>query len=239
MSNISDPQKALIESIINVFETGSKKGDYSNVSYYHDGPDHCLQITYGRSQTTEYSHLPALLNDFITKWKLLHPVELPGWFQVIQQQTPKLTKSDLDAEGLMRALRFAGNDPLMQKCQDSLFENQYWIPAEKWFCVNGFTKPLSMLVIYDSFIHSGGILNFLRNRFVDMPPIKGGDENKWIQHYCEARFDWLNSNSSQLLRNTAKRAATWLKLISANNWSLDQFPLFIDDHTYDNLSDII
>jgi hypothetical protein len=30
--------------------------------------------------------------------------------------------------------------------------------ACEWFKKNGFTLPLSMLVIYDSYIHSGGIL---------------------------------------------------------------------------------
>lgn len=231
--------KPLVESIINVFETGSKKGDYSNVSYYHDGPDKRLQITYGRSQTTEYSHLPALLNDFITKWKLLHPVELPGWFQTIQMQTPKLQTKDLNASDMIRALRFAGNDPLMKQCQDHLFENAYWLPAENWFNLHKFTKPLSMLVIYDSFIHSGGILDFLRKKFVDVPPAQGGDEEGWIKQYCEVRFDWLNGNASQLLRNTAKRPGTWLKLVSAHNWNLDQFPLFIDDLTYDSAIDLV
>jgi hypothetical protein len=37
-----------------VFETGSVQGDYSIIAIFPDGPSQIEQVTYWRSQTTEY-----------------------------------------------------------------------------------------------------------------------------------------------------------------------------------------
>ena len=54
--------KQKIESVINVFESGSLQGDYSLVSIYADGVGNSKQITFGRSQTTEQGNLKQLLD---------------------------------------------------------------------------------------------------------------------------------------------------------------------------------
>ena len=69
----------------------------------------------------------------------------------------------------------------MQRIQDDFFDKRYFQPAMQWADTNEFTLPLSALVIYDSFIHSGSILDFLRKRFPEVPPAKGGNEKTWIQ----------------------------------------------------------
>lgn len=58
---ISTQQKLKITQIINVFETGSIEGEYSNISIYADGPQNIKQITYGRSQTTEFGNLKPII----------------------------------------------------------------------------------------------------------------------------------------------------------------------------------
>jgi len=50
-------QKRICEQVVNAFETGSARGDYGNISIYNDGPNQIRQITYGRSQTTEYGRV--------------------------------------------------------------------------------------------------------------------------------------------------------------------------------------
>lgn len=62
---------------------------------------------------------------------------------------------------------------------------------------NGFSLPLSALVIYDSFIHSGSILYFLRKRFHEMPTAKGGDEKTWIRQYVGVRQNCLRTTNSR------------------------------------------
>ena len=61
MSDSITKKKDKIQSILNVFETGKPDGDYSNVTIFSDGPKGIRQITYGKSQTTEWGNLNKLI----------------------------------------------------------------------------------------------------------------------------------------------------------------------------------
>lgn len=120
----------------------------------------------------------------------------------------------------INALKSAGKEEIMQEVQDEFFDETYFSPAYNWFKNNGFILPLSMLVIYDSYIHSGGILTFLRNRFKEVPPASGGDEKTWIEQYVSTRKSWLANHSNKILRNTVYRMKTMQDCIDNNNWDL-------------------
>ena len=161
--------------MINVFETGSVQGDYGAISIFNDGPNGMRQINYGRSQTTEYGHLETLIRMYVNA----------GW--PIRRSTsayiPKIGDIPLVEYGQFKQLlRDAGrNDPKMREVQDDFFDKKYFQPAMAWATANGFTLPLSAVVIYDSYIHSGGILWFLRKRFLETPPGKRGKREKMDQ----------------------------------------------------------
>lgn len=204
--------------VLNVFETGSPEGDYSNVSIYKDGGGGSYkQITYGASQTTQDGNLDKLL------YKYLDTIaEKTDAAAIIAECLPtKNDRSLVNNKKFIQALKDAGKDPIMQKCQDEFFDEAYFIPAYKWFKTNGFTTPLAMLVIYDSFIHSGGILSFLRKRFSEVPPANGGDEKAWIKAYVNTRYSWLANHSNKILRNTVYRMKTMQALIKENDWELN------------------
>ena len=74
-----------------------------------------------------------------------------------------------------------------------------------------------MLVIYDSFIHSGSILPFLRQKFTENVPVNGGDEKKWIKQCVDTRHNWLENHSKLILRNTIYRTQCFKNQIKANN----------------------
>ena len=57
--------KNKIQKIVNVFESGTPDGDYGCISLYEDGPNGIKQITYGKSQTTEWGNLPDLIKLYI------------------------------------------------------------------------------------------------------------------------------------------------------------------------------
>jgi len=80
----------------------------------------------------------------------------------------KLIDQARDDDAFKSLLRAAGNDPVMQKAQDFIFASETWDSAQRWFNENGFTLPLSMLVIADSFLQSGSMLRFLRQRFKEV-----------------------------------------------------------------------
>ena len=63
--NLTPQQKSICEHVINVFETGSVAGDYSAIALFADGPHGERQVTYGRSQTTEYGNLRELVQMYV------------------------------------------------------------------------------------------------------------------------------------------------------------------------------
>lgn len=214
--------KKKIEQVVNAFETGTAEGDYAELVTYDDYTDPVtkerkVQVTFGRSQTTEFGHLKALVQDYVNS-KGNYADQLAPYLDRLGKQPTLATDAVFCG-----ALRKAGkNDPVMRKCQDDLFEVKYYQPAYHWFTENGFTLPLSMLVIYDSTIHSGGILSFLRKRFDTVLPVSGGDEKEWISNYVNVRNEWLAGNSSKLLQKTVYRTKCFKTAIENDNWDISK-----------------
>jgi len=101
-------------------------------------------------------------------------------------------------------------------------------PRSEWFDENGFTLPLSMLVVSDSFLQSGSMLQFLRNRFKEGPPAKGGREKVFITDYTYVRNNWLFGHSNRAIRNSAYRTRCYLAQINSDNWNLDSLPIVMN-----------
>lgn len=212
--------KRKIEQVINAFESGSAKGNYSMLVRYDDytvpGTNSRIrQVTFGRSQTTEFGHLKALIQDYVDSKGIYEP-QLSPYLERIGEM-PSLSTDEYFCSSLVNAGK---SDPIMEACQDRLFETKYYHPAYHWFIENGFTLPLSLLVIYDSKIHSGGILPFLRKRFATPVPINGGDEKGWINQYVNVRHQWLANHSDALLRKTIYRTLCFKSQIETGNWNL-------------------
>ena len=137
----------------------------------------------------------------------------------------RLLGDDRQFEDLIK--RSAG-DPVMQQVQKDAFDDLYLEPAFKWATSQAMVLPLTYLVVTDSYLHSGCVFDWLRKRFPAAVPKNGGKEEDWTTQYCKARYDWLNTHSDKLLRNTAFRAQTWLRMATTdNNWQLDQVPFAI------------
>ena len=207
--------KNKIQKIVNVFESGTPDGDYGCISLYEDGPNGIKQVTYGKSQTTEWGNLPELIKLYIN-----NNGEFASEFNKF---TDALGRTSLVAnKSFISLLKAASKDPIMKESQDSFFDTHYWQPAKAWFDKNGFKSNLSMLVIYDSFIHSGSILKFLRQRFTETVPVNGGSEKAWIEQYCQARLSWLNNHSNPILRKTNYRVVDFIRAMEKNDWDLNQ-----------------
>lgn len=211
---ITDKIKIKIEKILNAIETGTPDGDYSNISLYDDGPNQIKQITYGKSQTTEWGNLSKLVNLYILK--------NGQYADQLRKYQDKIGRITLVHEtDLIDILKAAGKDPVMIEAQDEFFDDHYWKPAFNWFSEKKFTLPLSMLVIYDSFIQSGSMLKFLRDKFPETTPVNGGDEKIWISQYVKARHEWLSNHSQKILVNSSYRTKALLDAIAKENWELE------------------
>lgn len=216
---LTKEQKSVIERVINAFETGKADGDYGCISIYSDGPHGIRQITYGRSQTTEYGSLRKLVEMYV-RANGIYSSQLSNYADMVGS-IPLTDNKDFRA-----LLRNAGrNDPIMRRIQDKFFEEMYFIPAMKWADDNGFKLALSGLVIYDSFIHSGGIIWLIRQRFPENPPILGGDEKAWTSAYVRERHAWLKSHPRSAVRASSYRTADLKREIEKENWDLSKLPI--------------
>lgn len=220
--DLTAKQRRTIEQVVNVFETGSPEGDYALISIYEDGPENHRQITYGRSQTTEYSKLRELIALYVRSGGMFSS-ELGDYVERIG--IAPLTDDEAFKTLLQRAAR---EDLVMRQAQDQFFDERYFQPALDWARQNGFVMPLSGLVIYDSFIHSGAILDLLRERFSQLPPGAGGSEVDWLTAYVKVRHDWLSNHSRLILRKTCYRTRCLLGEIERGNWNLDLLPILVN-----------
>jgi chitosanase len=218
--NLEVATKTRILSVVNIFETGTADGKYDAISIYADGnPDangkKTRQITYGRSQTTEQGNLKDLIADYIKN---------KGVFSKhFDYYLPKIGVEPLVDNAMFKEvlLDAAKGDPIMKTTQDAFFDRKYYQPALVFAEENGFMLPLSILVIYDSYIHSNKVPQTVRNMFSESTPSKGGNEKNWVKAYVEARRKWL-LRLPDPVPVTVYRMDCFKAQIAADNWLLDK-----------------
>ncbi len=216
---ISTENKIRILNALSILETDSHD-NYGDVTVRKDGNDIngnlFFQITYGRYQTIEQSYLKELLTNYVAN---------NGQFaNAISPYILKIGNGALaQNETFLNLLRQAGNeDSIMQETQNVLFNTKYYQPALEFFTVNGFTYPLSMLVICDSYMHSGNIKDYLRKRFNELPPSKGGLEKAWVKAYVRVRHEWLSAHSNEIICKTNYHTKAFMTEIERDNWDLSK-----------------
>jgi chitosanase len=212
---IDQDQLVKIRNVLIVAEQGRQKMAYGAVYIYADGPNNVRQITLSIG-FTQYGNLGPLVAAY---------AERTGKFsQHINKFVGKMRNADLvnNAE-FINLLKEAGDDPVMQRVQEELFDKFYLAPGVKWGEDQGFVLPLSYLVICDSYLHSGSILPSIRSRFPEKTPANGGKEKAWISQYTDARQYWLANHSKKILNSTVYRTKYFKELIAAEDWELDRY----------------
>ena len=206
-------KKKIIQSIVNVFETGKAEGDYSCVTVLKGDTGH---LTYGRSQTTLGSgNLYKLLDSYMNSAESLSCKSLEPYME-------RVLKKDLSLDNdrnFHQLLKDMGKESTMKLVQDEFFDKNYWIPAMKSANNCGLTLPLSLAVVYDSKIHGSWKLI---KKMIPFNPTGLGEyyEKKWVKLYIETRRGWLANHKNKLLNKTVYRMDAFLDLISLNNWNL-------------------
>lgn len=212
-------QRVICERVINVFESGSIQGNYSAISIYADGPNNIRQVTYGRAQTTEYGNLRELVQMYVAAGGTFSN-ELGGFVDRIGRVAL------VDNDQFKTLLRRAGaEDQVMRDTQDKFFDLRYFQPALHWADTNGFSRALSVLVIYDSFIQSGGILELMRSRFPEPIPARGGNEQTWVRQYVDVRRNWLQNHPRPAVRASVYRMRDLGREVGRDNWDLAILPI--------------
>lgn len=210
---LNERQKETAKAIVNIFETGSARGDYARVTLLAGDTGH---LTYGRAQTTLGSgNLHLLIKSYCSAPAASHS-------RALQPYLPRLADIDLrlDTDWTFRnLLKEAGADPVMQETQDAFFDRVYWSPAATAAERLGLVEALSAAIVYDGVVH--GSWNAMRDRTTARcgTPLKAG-ARKWTQAYVAERRAWLGGHSNSLLRKCVYRMDAFSALVAAGNWSL-------------------
>lgn len=207
----------LIVKFLNCFEQGKPEFQHDKVDLLPD------QVFPGSSKRvkgvtisfglTQNSHL----FEFLTEYVSLNS----RYSEAFRPYLNKIKKQSLagDKNFISLLIKAAREDKAYTLLLEDYFYRYYFSEGAKWFIDNKFSTPLALAIIEDSFLHSGGILDFLRKRFPASP--KDG-EKLWISQYITVRRDWLKNHSDPTLRNTWTRPQFYLDLVNKGDWDLSQ-----------------
>ncbi|HTW36666.1 MAG TPA: peptidoglycan-binding protein [Rhizomicrobium sp.] len=228
---LSALQKSAAQAIVNIFETGSIRGDYADVTLL---PGDSGQLTYGRSQTTLASgNLFLLIQDYCGQNDGSLSAALKPYLSKLQACDSSLN-NDMTFRSL---LKDAGSDPVMQEVQDAFFDRVYWDPAMRSADALGAQSALGAAIVYDSTVHGSWaqVRDMTRKQFGELKQI---GEVQWMSDYVETRRQWLATYPNPLLHKTVYRMDAFRQIINAGNWKLG-LPLVVRglSITPDSLSD--
>lgn len=220
---LTPAQKRAIDCVLSIFETGRipTAASYATCTILADGAG----ISYGKHQCTDRAgSLDLVVKRYIALGGQ-HSTALKAFEPVLaaNQSTKEPPKGPWSkpVTDLVNLLKLAGADPVMHRAQDEVFDEQYFAPALNHAQSVGAVHPLTVLVIYDTCIHSGpGGVGMIRNRFAAKSPANGGDEKEWVKAYINARRAWLAGNANPLVQKTVYRMDALMELVNANNWAL-------------------
>lgn len=215
----------IINKIMSVIETGKLPSveSYSSCQILNDNAG----ISYGKHQATDAS---GSLDKIVFKYIDLNGLwagDISPYVHLLEDNLTRKPTEEVNA--LIKALKNAGTDKVMQDIQDEVFYNDYFKPAEEHCLFMDLKTPLAHLIIYDTCIQSGpAAVNKMRKLFPEVPPIKHGNEKVYLNAYLKARYNWLSnfndngSNKEKLIRNSAKRIIQLQKILNDDNMILDK-----------------
>lgn len=216
-------QKKVIDSVLSIFETGAlpSPGSYSTCTVLADGAG----ISYGKHQCTDKA---GSLDKVCQKYVSLNgnrSAELSKYLGYLAaNETAKVNPKGpypIWMQDLIKLLKELGSDPFMQDAQDSVFDSEYFMPAIIHADAAGLTKALSLLVIYDTCIHSGpSRVTTHRKAFPEASPANGGSEEAWVKAYILARRKWLLNSANKLVQKTVYRQDALMEIVNSGNWDL-------------------
>jgi hypothetical protein len=192
---MNELQKETARAILNVFETGRVRGDYSGIAVIKGDSGH---LSYGRSQAALGSGtLFELINEYCAQPNAQFAVDLREFLGRLQQKD-----ITLDTDQRFRTLLkdAANQDPVMRLTQDQFFNSRYLAPACRAAEALGITSPLGQTVVYDSHIQGGW--GTLRKR---MGPVTARGEQDW----CSGSSLYARSGSSRCDRHCRTRYIEW------------------------------
>lgn len=214
-------QAQAAKAIVNVFETGSVRGDYGAVTLL---PGDTGRLSFGRAQASLGSgNLHLLLARYCGTVGARFGARLRAWLPALAARSAA-ADTDLKLHNLLRA---SADDPLMRDVQDRFFDETHWDPAVRAAARLGIRSPLGVAVVYDGWVH--GSFGLLRDRTNAAGAVEAVGEHEWLRRYVRLRREWLATHPNALLRNTVVRMDAFQRLMELEAWALP-LPLVVRGH---------
>ncbi len=203
----NDKLKAL--AIVRVFETSRPFDDYAACVVLDDGAG----ISYGICQFTHRSgSLAEVVDRYIANGGKVGGAILAGCRSALLDTSAGSIERLAANAQVRNALRSAAATREMKSAQEAVAFERYLAPAIALCGKCGFSRPLSLAVVYDSIVH-GSFYRVARGVAADR-----SDEQAWITAYVRRRDAWLASYPR--LTATRYRTRFFLNQIAISNWEL-------------------
>ena len=146
---MNELQRATVQAIVNVFETGRVTGNYGAVTVIPGDSGH---LSYGRSQASLGSgNLSLMLEQYCASSNTQFGAALAPY---LPRFAAKDTTLDTD-QTVHNLLKAAAADPVMRAVQDSYFDTNYFTPAIRSAQSIGLSTILAQGLAYDGCIQGG------------------------------------------------------------------------------------
>lgn len=235
----TDEQEETAALIVRAFENGRiDDGVYEVVAVLADGAG----PSWGPYQMTLGSGNIARV---LARYERKHGADAPGLTSIrhlldlVGAWPDEGTSDALDSRQqlVVRSLKAMGKLPGVREAMDSVWWEDFMLPAQEYARSLGLETPLGLLVVLDLFNQSGvprdltgailgnyrtvGRIGRLRARFNANPPSKGGDEREFAAALNRERWSWLSSSRKEAVRKSTYRTAILADLMEAGEWDLE------------------
>lgn len=201
----------LILDIINILEVGQPQGNYDEVAFL---PGDSGRLSYGITQCSNSSgNLYLLIREYIIRKGQFADEFKDKYLRLLMERDESL---DVSKE-FSALLKLAAKDEVMKATQDDFQKKRFLNPAKARLSSMGFSLPLTLAIITDSYVHGGFdiVLNRMKKQGASIPK----NEKVFCVEYLKARVNWLRSKGG-ILSQTVYRAATFQALANAGRWNL-------------------
>ena len=255
VAKLSTTQKNKIEEIANIFENSTPDFQYGYIEDIGDGAG----ITAGRvGFNLGAGDLQTVVYDYVKAKNNHTPLANPDYLSCLQHYHgtqsydclfPSVDSSTLEnadfRSGTIATIDFglawtnAANDPIMQQLQDTLVEQEIFLPSVELAKGNGIKTALGLAVVYDTVLQQGpggfaAILRRTKNAYRAIhagvtTPAEGADEIEWLNLFLQDRIDTLRYGfNSKDVRNKTEnsyvsypRAVCLLTILKSGNLHLN------------------
>jgi chitosanase len=231
---LTSTQRLIADQFISIFENGTVEIKYDYAEDIHDGRG----ITAGRAGFTSGTGDMLMVIKRYTEKKpdntlAVYIPELERLFALYKNNGYKLVTESANITNLVGLEQAWDANTEFEEFIDVQFDlvnELYYYPSVEMAKKEGLVYPLSILVLYDSYIQHGknGVADLITtaNTITGLSIKDGADELTWLRNFVKNRKVVLESDS-KIWNGSINRVIELMDLIDAKNINLEPFELKI------------